>query len=206
MGHVAHGPLVPLDQAPVLITDAAELPRHVRPDPAAGPLHFRLGEIVEPAAPGGLSLVPFFRLHDARYQMYWELGTKDQLAARREHATTAARAAEERERHTLDAVAIGEQQPEVERGFVGEGTETGLHQGRRWRHGRWFQYTLNTQGEPAVDLAVTYWGGDRDRTFDIRVNDVLLATEQLTGARPGEFFEQRYPIPAAILAAAPDGN
>jgi uncharacterized protein len=114
--------------------------------------------------------------------------------------------AEDRERHTLDAVAIGEQQPEVERGFAGEGTETGLHQGRRWRHGRWFQYTLDTKGEPAVELAVTYWGGDRDRTFDIHINDTLLATERLTGARPGEFFEQRYPIPAAALAAAPDGQ
>jgi uncharacterized protein len=206
MGHVAHGPLVPLDQVPVLVTDAAELPRHVRPDPTAGPLHFRLGEIVEPAAPGGLPLMPFFRLHDARYQMYWELSTRAQLASRREGLAAAARATEDRERHTLDAVAIGEQQPEVERGFAGAGTDTGLHQGRRWRHGRWFQYTLDTRGEQAVELAVTYWGGDRDRTFNITVNDVLLATERLTGARPGEFFEQRYPVPAAVLATAPGGR
>jgi uncharacterized protein len=206
MGHVAHGPLVPLDQVPVLLADAAELPRHIQPDLAAGPLRFRLGAVVEPAIPGGLPLMPFFRLHDARYQMYWELSTRDQLAARRDSATTVARADKERERHTIDAVSIGQQQPEVERGFVGEGTETGLHHGRRWRHGRWFQYTLDTKGEPAVDLAVTYWGGDRDRTFDIQVNDVLLATERLVGARPDDFFEQRYPIPAAVLAAAPNGQ
>lgn len=206
MGQVASGPLVPLDQVPVLLASAGEVTQNVKPDPAAGPLRFRLVDIVEPPAPDGLPLMPFFQLHNARYQMYWQLTSKEALAARR-----ASLAAEEltratREADTLDRVAPGEQQPEVEHGFTGEGTDTGLHEGRRWRHGRWFQYTLNTRGEKVADLVVTYWGGDRNRTFEIRANGVLLATENLTGARPGEFFEQRYPIPAAVLAAAPDGR
>ncbi len=206
MGQVASGPLVPLDRVPVLLAGAGEVPRHVKPDPAAGPLRFRLVDIVKPSAPDGLPLLPFFRLHDARYQMYWELTTKEAVAARRASLAAEERARALREANTLDWVAPGEQQPEVEHGFTGEGTETGLHRGRRWRHGRWFQYTLNTRGEKAADLVVTYWGGDRDRTFEIRVNGVLLATEKLTGARPGEFFEQRYPIPTEVLAAAPDGR
>lgn len=206
MGQVASGPLVPLDRVPVLLASADDVPPHVKPDPAAGPLRFRLVDIVEPPAPEGLSLLPFFRLHDTRYQMYWQLTTKEALAAQRERLAAEERARAAREARTLDWVAPGEQQPEVEHGFIGEGTETGLHQGRRWRHGRWFQYTLNTRGETAAELVVTYWGGDRDRTFEIRANGVLLAVEKLTGARPGEFFEQRYSIPDAVLAAAPDGR
>lgn len=206
MGQVASGPLVPLDRVPVLLGSAGESLNHVKSDTAAGPLRFRLVDIVEPPAPEGVPLVPFFRLHDARYQMYWQLTTKEQLAARRDRLAAEERARAWREANTLDRVAPGEQQPEVEHGFTGEGTATGLHEGRRWRHGRWFQYSLNARGERAVDLVVTYWGGDRDRTFDILVNGVRLATEKLVGARPGEFFEQRYAIPSEVVAAASDGR
>jgi uncharacterized protein len=206
MGHVAHGALVPLDRAPVLLASVADLPMHVVPDAAAGPLNFRLADIVEPAAATARRLVPFFRLHGERYQMYWQLSTKEHLTARRDLLATEERVKADREANTLDAVAIGEQQPEVEHGYLGEATETGQHQGRRWRHGRWFQYTLNARGEKAVDLAITYWGGDSGRTFDILANGTLLATQELKGEKPGEFFERRYPIPADVLAAATDGR
>jgi hypothetical protein len=139
----------------VLLAGAAEIPARVVADPSAGPLHFRLTGIVEPAAPDGLELVPFFRLHDARYQMYWETTTRDALAARKEQLAAAERAREAREAATIDQVSPGEQQPEVEHAFQGEQTETGIYTGRRWRHGKMIQYTLNTRGERAVTLSST---------------------------------------------------
>jgi len=204
MGHVAHGPLVPLDQVPVLVASAKELPQHVVPDPSAGPMHFRLMDVIKPPAPDGLPLVPFFRLHDERYQMYWQLTSAEKLAARREKLAAEERARAAREAATLDSVAIGEQQPEVEHDFQGE-SETGTHEGRRWRHGQWFQYTLNTRGEKTADLELTYWGGDTGRTFDILANGQRIATEELRGEKPGQFFQKRYSIPASILAGA-EGN
>lgn len=206
MGHVAHGPLVPLDRIPVLLASVNDLPRHIRPDPAAGPLHFRLSEVIEPSGSDGLPLVPFFRLHGQRYQMYWQLTTKQELAARRERLAAEERASALRDANTLDRVAVGEQQPEVEHDFAGEKTDSGLHNGRRWRHGEWFQYTLNTRGEKAVDLAVTYWGGDAGRTFDILAGGKLLATEVLNNSKPGQFFEKKYSLPAAVLSGAPNGR
>lgn len=206
MGHVAHGPLIPLDRVPVLLASMNDLPQHVAPDAAAGPLHFRLMDVIEPAAPKGLPLAPFFRLHDSRYQMYWQLTSKDEMAARRDRLAAAERARAAREAATLDSVAIGEQQPEVEHDFSGQGSETGTHEGRRWRHGQSMQYTLDTRGEKAVDLAVTYWGGETGRTFDILANGKLLATQELKAEKPGEFLEKRYPIPAELLAAATNGR
>lgn len=76
MGHVASGPLMPLDQAPVLVASADQLPSHVKPDAAAGPLCFRLTEVAGPEPADVLPLLPFFRLHDTRYQMYWQLTTR----------------------------------------------------------------------------------------------------------------------------------
>ena len=93
MAHVAHGPLAPLDQVPSLLTTVQELPTHVTPDAAAGPLHFRLEDVIEPAAPQGLPLVPFFSLHEKRYQMYWELTTREKLLAHKEERAGEERAA-----------------------------------------------------------------------------------------------------------------
>jgi DUF1680 family protein len=114
MGQVAHGPLVPMDRVPVLLASAADLLHHIKPDPAAGPLHFRLADIVEPSRSGGLPLMPFFRLHDQRYQMYWQLTTRAELEAKRERLAAEERARTVREANTLDRVAVGEQQSEVE--------------------------------------------------------------------------------------------
>lgn len=206
MGHIASGPLVPLDRVPVLLANASEVPLYVKPDGAAGPMCFRLTGVVEPVAPEGLPLIPFFRLHDERYQMYWQLATREQTNARREALAASERDRLAREAATLDMVAVGEQQPEVEHDFAGEATQTGISEGRHWRDGQWFQYTMDPRGEKAVDLLVTYWGGDTGRTFDIFANDTLLATQQLDGSHPGKFFEQRYTIPAAVLTAASHGR
>ena len=41
MGHVAHGPVVPMDQVPVLLASASDVSRHVKSD-SGGPLRKRL--------------------------------------------------------------------------------------------------------------------------------------------------------------------
>jgi hypothetical protein len=206
MGHVASGPLVPLDRAPVLLVSASDVPMHIKTESVTGPMHFKLMDVVEPPASNGLPLIPFFRLHNARYQMYWQLTTKAELAAKREQLAAEERAKALREANTLDHVAPGEQQSEVEHDFAGEKTDSGLRNGRRWRRGEWFQYSFNIRGEKAVELAVTYWGGETNRTFDIMANGKLLASETMNNSHPGQFFEQRYVLPAKALATASDGR
>ncbi len=206
MGHVASGPLVPVDRVPVLLSSADDLPGHIKMDTAAGPMHFRLADVVEPSAPEGLPLIPFFRLHGQRYQMYWQLTTKEEIASRRERIAAEERAKALREANTLDRVAVGEQQPEVEHDFVGEKSDSGLRNGRRWRRGEWFQYGLDTCGEKRVELAVTYWGGDVGRAYDIFVNGELLATETVDHSNPNRYFEKRYALPEKILSHSTNGH
>jgi DUF1680 family protein len=206
MGHVAHGPTVQLDQAIALTGSPAELAANLKPAPDAGPLHFRLSGVIAPEPEGGVLLEPFFGLHDERYQMYWQITSAADLAAMRERLAAEEREKAAREAETLDLVKPGEQQPEVEHAFQGGNTRTGIHEGRRWRDGEWFQYTLDTRGQNPVDLEVTYWGGDRDRRFEIHANLRKIATEELKGEHPGEFVRKRYPIPAELLAKSPDGK
>ena len=206
MGHVAAGPLVPMDQVPVLLASASNLPLHIKPDTAAGPMHFRLVDVIEPSASEGLPLIPFFRLHDARYQMYWQLTTKEELAAKKERLAAEERAKALREANTLDRVTPGEQQPEVEHDFASQNSDSGMRNGRRWRRGEWFQYTFNTHGEKTVDLAVTYLGGDTGRSYDIFANGELLAADTVDNSKPGQFFEKRYSLPAKVLSSADNGR
>jgi hypothetical protein len=83
----------------------------------------RLTGLAVPETAGGLPLQPFFRLDDARYQMYWKLMTTEGIASRQERLAAEERVKQAREAATLHAVAVGEQQPEIEHGFTG--VETG---------------------------------------------------------------------------------
>src|SRR6185437_14083989 len=45
MGHVANGPMIPMDEVPVLLTTADALPSHVVPVKKGGPMEFRLKDV-----------------------------------------------------------------------------------------------------------------------------------------------------------------
>ena len=206
MSHVAGGPLVPIDQVPVLLTTPEKLPENVKPDPKAGPLHFRITEVAEPKSADGIPLEPFFSLHHQRYQMYWQLASADGLEAKRKLVAEQEKQKAALAAATIDSVAIGEQQPEVEHDFKGEDTKTGFHEGRRWRDGRWFQYTLNTKGEKAVELEIVCLGGDSGRAFDVLIGESRIATVELKNEKPGEFITKRFPIPENLLSHPKDGK
>ena len=206
MGHVASGPMIPLDQVPVLLSSMDDLPSHVVPDPAAGPLRFRLTGVVQPVAAGGLPLMPFFRVEEQRYQMYWQLTSESEIKARQERLAADERARIAREAATIDSVAVGEQQPEVEHELGGEGMETGMANGRRWRHGAWFQYTLNLHGAKTAEVVVTYSGGDSGRNFDVLANGTVIGTEHLTGGAAGRFVDKHYALTPDVIAGAKDGR
>jgi len=206
MSHVAGGPLVPIDKVPVLLTTPGKLPDHVRPDSKAGPLHFRIQDVAEPKSSDGIPLEPFFSLHHQRYQMYWQFASAEELAAKRQRIAEQEREKAALAAATIDSVAIGEQQPEVEHDFQGEDTKTGIHEGRRWRDGRWFQYNLNTKGEKSVDLAIVCWGGDTGRAFDVLIGETRIASVELKNEKPGEFITRRFSIPENLLSQAKDGK
>jgi len=206
MAHVATGPMIPLDKAPSLLTTQEQLLSHVVPNSSAGPLSFRIKDVIEPAIPEGLSLVPFFSLHERRYQMYWELTSPEKIKAQKEKLAAEERVRAAREAATIDWVAVGEQQSEVEHEYKGEETESGIFNGRRWRHGKAIQYTLDTRGEKVVVLEVVYSGSDNGRSFDILANNTKIASQELRNEKPGEFMTKRYPIPEEVLKAAPNGR
>mgnify|MGYP000259453881 CR=1 FL=1 len=204
MGHVAYGPTVPLNEVPMLIKPKGELTNYVNPTQKS--LEFLITDIVSPKTKKGLLLKPFYQIHDERYQMYWEVIRKEDLIAQKERIRLEELKRQQLEAMTVDFVAIGEQQPEVEHGFYGEETQTGIANGRHWRDGTFFGYQLDTHGETDLALSLTFWGGDHGRVFDVLVNDVVIKTVTLDGSAPGQFIHKNYPICHKLLKIAPNGK
>ncbi|WP_229260051.1 glycoside hydrolase family 127 protein [Duganella aquatilis] len=200
MGHIASGPVCPLEQAPVLVSDSPAFAGRFRPVPGR-PLTFAAPGLVQSPGAGPTTFVPFFRVHDARYVVYWPYSTPGDLARRRAQA-----AQDEKERlaldaQTIDQVAPGEQQPESDHFFKAEGADAGINKGKHWRHATsWFSYDLTDKKGEARILRLTYSKLDAGRRFDILINDKLLAEVRLDASAAQELYTRDYAIPPGAVA------
>lgn len=198
MGHVAHGPLS-RPEATLVMRDAQALLRDLQPVP--GRALTLTTRALAPAAPGRASratvtLEPFFRLHEARYQMLWPV--LDSAELERREAQRRQEAAEQAalDARTVDQVAPGEQQPEADHAYAAEGGDTGVHLGRRWRHAtRWFEYVLNDPKREARTLQLALSSGDAGRQWRIELNGRVLPRPPLKGDAPGGFYTLDVPLP-----------
>jgi uncharacterized protein len=98
-------------------------------------------------------------------------------------------------------VQPGEMQPERNHDFKGEKTSPGSYKERANRESRggWFSYTLKIKPDVVVALVVDYWGGfPGAKTFDILVDNNLVATENISGKKEGGFLSIQYDIPQEI--------
>ncbi len=159
-----------------------------------------------------LKLVPFYKIHHARYACYWYQQTEENFKKSSMAADeNAAAALAER---TLDFVAPGEQQSEAghEVKYSSEST-TGNYNGEAYRDARangYIQYTLyNKKGVKdslAVMLRFTTADKGRKGTLSVdgkKIADITVASS-VKDAENG-FYNVEYAIPAA-LAVDNDGN
>jgi len=70
-GYRATGKLYPLEAAPMLVSHDADLASHLKP--VAGKSQtYTATDLIRPDGFRNLQLVPFYKLHDARYVIYWQ--------------------------------------------------------------------------------------------------------------------------------------
>jgi len=141
---------------------------------------------------------PLYAVHHERYSVYWEL---TDTAPQAPSASTTAPATGDAS--ALDRVIIGDDTSERAHDLSAEQSKTGRSADYAWRDAApngAFSYVLALPpaSTPAA-LVCTYWGDDRDRTFDVVVNGVVVATQKLEGLQPGKTFEVAYPLPPEAL-------
>jgi uncharacterized protein len=204
--HIAPGPYLPLERAPMLVGKRDSLARHLEPVKGK-PMVFKASALIQPAAFRNLELEPLFRAHDARLMVYWRTATKEAYPAVLQALEALERKRQALESRTLDQIVPGEQQPEVEHAFKGEDTKTGMHLGRRWRDtGSFIVYQLRAPAlDPPLEIALTFSGADENSGFALLINEREIATIQLAGGRPDEFLDLTFPIPST-LPSAPHGG
>lgn len=206
MGHIAAGPVCPPEALPVMLGDPAVFLQHLK-RVEADSLSFVAQENVAIADPvvvdAPTTLIPFFRLHDARYQVYWPQLDEIGFNAFVEDAKAKANAAAALQAITVDKITPGEQQPEVEHDFAGQHTRAGVNNGMHWRDASgYFQYQLSNPDLRAHALRITYFKGDINRQFTITLNGETLAGVTLPVGQPQQdFYTVDYPLSETMQQA-----
>lgn len=194
-------------EVPIFLGDAGSVLSHIEPVPGR-PLTFRS---VGVGRPRDVSLVPYYRLHHQRLNIYWRLCSQDEwqkIAAARQSALLARQQLEPR---IVDEILLGdssEHKHKLQGKFVSE-----EFRNRVWcesTRGSDFNFELKVERDRPMRLLCTYWGEEKDQTvqlftgkmnptgprqFDILVDGRKIATQSLKRDKPGEFFDVEYSIP-----------
>lgn len=147
----------------------------------------------------GIVFQPLYAVHHERYSVYWELADS---AAQASPTSPPANATAKENPSVLDRVLIGDAASERAHDLSAELSMTGRVSNYTWRDAApngAFSYVLALPTAPSATLVCTYWGSDRDRTFDIVVNGVVVATQKLEGRQPDKAIEVAYPLPPESL-------
>ena len=166
--------------------------------PAAEPAVYETRGVVRP---GDLRFAPFYRQYARRSAVYFRRFSEAQW--QQEQAAFLAEQARLKDvaARSVDVMHLGEMQPERDhdlRSDISYPVSYRGRQGRDARSGGWFDFTMKVKEAPLL-LQATYWGGERDRSFDILVDGVKLATQTLNDKeQPGKFYDVTYPLPEAL--------
>ena len=210
MGHIASGPMCAPEVLPVIVGDSETFLAGLKRQP--GSLAFAMTDGLQGGNDIALVgdkplLVPFFRIHESRYQIYWPQMQSAQYQDFVAQQTRRSQAAELLASQTIDQISPGEQQPETEHGFAGEGSRAGLNGLRHWRDAtNWFSYQLSDPKREAASLRLTYFAGDQGRQFAIYINDIKLADVSLQGNAAEAFYDVDYSLSDAIRQSAAKGQ
>lgn len=213
--HIAHGPLVPVAETPIMIGSRDRIEdcvRAMKPVPGK-PLHFTVEGIFDESRFPGLELEPFFSLHDSRYAIYFlSLSGKDY-----EKMLDKIRADEQAmlllDARTVDAVTPGEQQPEADHKVASENSTTGYQDNdayRTVRRGGSFSYDLYPDGHDDLSLCIGYWGNESSqaqgpagmtRSLEILLDgEVLVSETDFPATGESAVVRKEYSVPADKIA------
>lgn len=146
---------------------------------------------------------PFFEQYDRRTAVYFKRYTPAQWeAAQAVFSAERARLAALDARST-DLIRLGDLEDERRHRLESQFSYAVVYRNRKGRDARsggFFAFDLAV-GDGPVALHATYWGGERERTFRILVDDVAIATQRLEGEQPGRFIEVVYDIPPSLTAS-----
>ncbi len=154
------------------------------------------------AYPRDVELKPFYRTQDCHYTVYWDTYTDQEWKQYQQEYEEKMRQQKELEQKTTDLFRFGEMQPERDHNFKDEKSWVGEYKSKKYREadrGGWISFVMKVKNNGPSALVFEYWGGfSGSRTFDILVDGKVIGTENISNKKPGKFFYETYPVPAAL--------
>ncbi|KJF44113.1 acetyl-CoA carboxylase [Draconibacterium sediminis] len=199
MGHVAHGKMIPLKDRPVIVASADNLPSMLEKE-SGNQLAFQLKGLYPEQYQDGLELLPFYRIHESRYNIYWSQASKEELNDMIREVEQEEQARIALEEITVDKVGCGEQQPESDHFVKFEGSRTGYANDYHYRETRrFFSYNLKNPDKTGRFLYLKYFDSQYPRSAEILVNNKSAGTIELNGGDEDTILEKVIPIPDSEL-------
>jgi uncharacterized protein len=183
---------------PAFVSLPGAILSHITAEPAR-PLVFHTRGL---AYPHDVTLVPFWKTQDVRYNVYWQTYSPEQWETQK-----AGFAAAETRRNAIlasviDTVDVDKAESERRHSFKSEKAPQVDFEGRNGRETQdgWFSYDVKVDPAKAVTLICTYRGSEgRRRTFDVLVDGTKIATENLA-YHPTELLDIEYGVPMNLTA------
>jgi len=178
----------PFFSTPYFVTESDNLTDWIKPVPGK-PLTF-----VTTGQTKNFTLVPFHKVIDEKYGVYWRLYCKNG----KQHADYLSLEQRRKERlsRTIDFVELNNNKSESQHKIQLWNYAYGQREGRGFRYtrpgGGGFSYELAVLPDKPVTLSCTYWADNEGHLYDIFVNDQKIATQLAT------FIDADYHIPEEL--------
>jgi DUF1680 family protein len=162
----------------------------------ANTLEFNWNQIGKPM---DVQMAPLYSINDDYYSVYWDKFTTAEWANKEKEYEAEKQRIKEIEQRTIDLFRIGEMQPErdhqliaTEKSYVSDAVG---RMGREARLNNNFHFLMKQLPNTPCNLMLTYIGDDKDRVFDILVDDQFLTTVEWKGGMTGHFYDVEYNLP-----------
>ncbi len=154
--------------------------------------------------PHDFELIPLYTIYNRSYSVYFDMFTENGWEKQQKEYLEKIEEKKRLEAATIDFFQPGEMQPERDHQFKDFKTWTGENKNRKFREvdrGGWFTCEMKVNKNEPANLVVEYWGGyTGSKTFDILVDNVKIATENISNKKPGEFIDVTYQIPQNLIS------
>ena len=205
---------LPTPKVPDLAANADQVSDWVEPVEGE-PLTFRTKGAGKP----DVTLMPLYRIHQGRYNVYWNLYDEKGRRQADRSSRSAERSRKRIEAATMDEVELGDEEQEKAHTFSEEGSQAATFRGRRWRDTRdagWFAVKMKVDPERPMHLITTRstagssrWNRIDNLEFDIQVDGQRIGgAEELDTTQTlddyDDYYETTYAIPAALTRGKPE--
>jgi len=157
---------------------------------------------VNVSKPEEVTLIPFNQTQNQYYSVYWDVFTPQAWVVQQKAYDEQRKKQQELEARTMDILRVGEMQPERDHNFTSENATTGEDHQKKWRsteNGGFLQYEMKVDANAQNTLINSYWGMDnRGRRFDILIDGVKLASEDLNQYKESRFYDISYTLPIEL--------